>query len=61
MAAHSAIANLKKMPAGILSALREGRPLDDRKVRALRAFAGAMTVTRGRPDEIALQALLQAD
>jgi len=60
MAAHSAIANLKKMPADILRALREGRPLDDRKLQALRAFAETMTVTRGWPDEGALEALLQA-
>ena len=60
MAAHSTIAQMEKMPAAILAALREGRPLDDPKLEALRSFAAAMTRSRGWVPEAGQQALLDA-
>ena len=51
MAAHSAIAMMEKMPAGILAAMRDGLPLGDARLEALRGFAAKMTRERGWADE----------
>ncbi len=50
MAAHSAIAQMEQMPPDILSAMRDGLPLGDAKLEALRAFAAKMTRERGWAD-----------
>jgi alkylhydroperoxidase family enzyme len=47
MAAHSLIATKERMPAEILTALREGTPLADPKLQVLREFAALMTRQRG--------------
>lgn len=60
MAAHSMLATMEKMPDDILTALRDGTPLADGKLQALRHFAEVMTETRGWPDETDLQALFDA-
>jgi len=60
MAAHSAIATKEKMPKEILDALRDGTPLADPKLQALRHFAELMTVKRGWVAEEEVNALLAA-
>ena len=47
LAAHSMIATAEKMPAIILTALRDGAPLADPKLQTLRSFAAKMTRERG--------------
>ena len=50
MAAHSMIADkMSGVPAESLAALREGRPLPDAKLEALRAFTVRMVESRGNP------------
>lgn len=49
MAAHSAIAGMQKVDQGVVTALREGKPIADAKLEALRAFAADVTRTRGWP------------
>lgn len=60
LAAHSMIATAEKMPAAILSALRDGTVLDDPKLEALRGFAAKMTASRGWVDEADVAALREA-
>ncbi|MEM6354130.1 MAG: carboxymuconolactone decarboxylase family protein [Pseudomonadota bacterium] len=60
MAAHSVIAQMEQMPAEILTALREGQPLEDAKLETLRSFASKMTRTRGWVEEADQQAMLDA-
>lgn len=60
LAAHTRIAIGEKMPADILAALRDGRPLDDPRLETLRAFAATMTRERGWAPPEAVQAFLAA-
>ncbi|MGF1500848.1 MAG: carboxymuconolactone decarboxylase family protein [Paracoccaceae bacterium] len=60
MAAHSVIAQMEKMPAEILDALRAGQPLADPKLEALRSFAAKLTRNRGWLDRAEFEALLAA-
>lgn len=60
MAAHSVIAQMEKMPAEILTALRAGAPLADAKLETLRSFAAKMTCTRGWVEDADQQAMLDA-
>ena len=60
MAAHSLIATGEKMPPKILTALREGNPLTDKKLEVLRSFAATMTRKRGWASQEEVQAFLGA-
>ena len=60
LAAHSLIATAEKMPPDILAALREGRPLNDAKLQALRVFAARMTRERGWLSPAEVQAFYDA-
>jgi uncharacterized peroxidase-related enzyme len=60
LAAHSMIATAEKMPPEILEALREGRPLADPKLEALRTFAARMTRERGWLPPQEIQAFYEA-
>lgn len=51
MTAHSAVAKMVRLPQSEISALREGRPLNDAKLEALRRFAGLLVEQRGRASE----------
>lgn len=51
VAAHTAIAQGAQMPDGVIEAIREGRPIEDAKLQAFRAFVQEVVVTRGRPSE----------
>lgn len=50
-AAHTAIAKGAQVPDSIIGAIREGRPLEDEKLQAFRAFVQEVVETRGRPSE----------
>ncbi len=60
MAAHSTIAAMHKAPDQVIAALRDGNPIDDPKLEALRRLAAAVTTTRGRPDPSAVEAFFAA-
>lgn len=45
--AHSTVAQMVRMPEGVLAALREQRPLPDKKLDALRALVISITLHRG--------------
>jgi uncharacterized peroxidase-related enzyme len=60
-AAHSMIADKKSgVPAESLMALRNGRPLPDKKLQAVATFTEAMVVSRGNPGRAAVDAFLSA-
>lgn len=60
VAAHTVIASMQKVPAGVVEAVRSGGPVADRKLEALRAFAAAVTTARGWPAESETKAFLSA-
>jgi alkylhydroperoxidase family enzyme len=51
VAAHSVIAGMQQVPGDVVGAIREGKPIADAKLEALRRFTSAVTKTRGRPAE----------
>jgi alkylhydroperoxidase family enzyme len=59
-AGHSFLMTLAKMPADVIAALRDGRPLSDGKLEALRVFARTLIETRGHAGEAALARFLAA-
>lgn len=60
MAAHSAVAQMKKVPAPIIDALREGRPLPDVKLEALRQLVLTIVRARGHATEQDIGSFLAA-
>ncbi len=60
MTAHSAVAKMVGLPAGEISALREGQPLSDAKLEALRTFAGVLVDKRGWASDEEVGAFLAA-
>lgn len=60
MAAHSTIAQMVKMPEDVLVALREGTPITDAKLEALRVFAEAMNEKRGWVSDADIEAFVAA-
>jgi uncharacterized peroxidase-related enzyme len=58
--AHSAIADMMNIPADITDALREGRPVPDAKLEALRKFTQQVVVRRGWVAEADVQEFLDA-
>jgi uncharacterized peroxidase-related enzyme len=47
MAGHTNLSKMAKVPASEIEAIREGRPLADPKLEALRRFAAQVTANRG--------------
>lgn len=47
MAGHTNLSKMAKVPASEIEAIREGRPLADPKLEALRRFAALVTANRG--------------
>jgi len=47
MAAHSVIGEMQKVPANVIAAIRDDRPIDDRKLEALRIFTITVIEERG--------------
>ena len=60
MAGHSVLAKMAKVPAAVIDALRENRPLDDPRLEALRRFAAAVTAKRGFVGDKAVDAFIEA-
>ncbi|MGB0119823.1 MAG: hypothetical protein WBP55_02575 [Solirubrobacterales bacterium] len=58
--AHTAIAKSMKVDDSITNALRDGTPLPDEHLEALRTFTLAMVRERGNVDDEAVQAFLDA-
>lgn len=50
VAVHSTVADMQKDRSSITDAIRDGRPVDDRKLEALRQLAQALVRGRGRAD-----------
>lgn len=61
VAAHSFIGDaMSKVPVDVTDAIRDGRPVDDAKLQALREFAQTMVASRGNPDRADAEAFLGA-
>lgn len=60
MAAHSVTAGMASAPDDMVEALRDGRPLKDDRMEALRRFATSLTRNRGWIPEEDLQGFLDA-
>ena len=60
MAAHTAVAGMKGVPAEIIEALRSGTKLPDARLDALAALTRSIVETRGWPTEAAKEAFFAA-
>jgi len=60
MAAHSTIAGMQQVPADVVSALRDGTPLADAKLEALRQFTAKLVEQRGWVDPTDVDAFIAA-
>lgn len=60
VAAHSVIAAMQKVPGDAVSAIRDGRPILDPRMEALRRFTAAVVTSRGHPSEQDAEAFLGA-
>jgi len=60
MAAHTTVARMKNLPEDVIASLRDGTPIPDTKLEALRIFAEKVNVSRGRPSSADVDALLAA-
>lgn len=57
---HSFLMTLKKMPADVIESLREGQPIEDAKLEALRTYTRRLIDKRGHLDETEIKAFLDA-
>lgn len=60
MAAHTTLSQMAKVPADVIDALRNGTPIADAKLEALRTFAVVINETRGWPSDAQIDAFLAA-
>lgn len=60
MAAHTTIMQMSKVPEDVITALRDGTPIADPKLEALRVFAEKINTSRGWPEQSDIDALLAA-
>lgn len=60
MAAHSAVATMRKVPLDVIAAIRNGSPINDEKLEALRRLTASVVVTRGWPLIADIEAFLRA-
>lgn len=60
MAAHAAAANMQRIDAAIVKCLREGTPLPDSRLEALRRFVAEVVESRGRPAPATFDQFLEA-
>lgn len=60
VAAHSVIAGMQKVPADVVNAIRDDRPIDDSRLEALRVFTTAMVEQRGWLSDGDVTAFLEA-
>jgi alkylhydroperoxidase family enzyme len=57
---HSFLMTLKKMPADVIESLREGKPIKDVKLEALRTYARLLIEKRGHLEDKEIQAFFAA-
>ena len=60
VAAHSTVATMLKVPGDVIEALRDGRPINDERLEALRKFTETVVKKRGWAGEDDVQAFLAA-
>ena len=60
MPGHSMLMTLKKMPGDVIQALREGTPIADKKLEALRVYTRRLIERRGHVSEMELREFLAA-
>lgn len=60
VAAHSAISSMQKLPADVIAALRENRPINDAKLESFRKFVQTVTDNRGNVSESEIADFLEA-
>ena len=60
MSAHSTISKAQGVPADVIESLRNGTPIADSKLEALRLFTVKVNESRGWPEQSDLDALLAA-
>ncbi len=60
VAAHTVIAQMQKVDTDVVEAIRNGEPIPDDKLEALRRFAVEVVTTRGWPSDEARQAFHDA-
>ncbi|MEV6055848.1 carboxymuconolactone decarboxylase family protein [Streptomyces sp. NPDC052107] len=60
VAAHSALADMNKVPTEVTDALRDGKPLPDARLDALSEFTAVMVESRGLPTAAQVDAFLAA-
>lgn len=60
VAAHSAIAGMQKVPADVIQALRDGTPIADPKLEALRSLTHEVVTRLGRPSDEVVSNFLAA-
>ncbi|MCF7997212.1 MAG: carboxymuconolactone decarboxylase family protein [Chromatiaceae bacterium] len=60
MGAHSVLADMAGVPKAVTDELREGQPLPDPRLEALRRFTTAVVVARGWVDEAEIAAFQEA-
>ncbi|PCJ58215.1 MAG: carboxymuconolactone decarboxylase [Rhodospirillaceae bacterium] len=60
VAAHSVIAKMQKVPVDVVHAVRDGQPVADKKLEALRRFTGSVVASRGWPSDADTKAFLDA-
>ena len=51
IAAHSVVAKMRKVPVDVVRAVRDGQPVADKKLEALRRFTGSVVASRGWPSD----------
>ena len=61
MAAHTVIAGMQKVPADIVEAIRDDRPIDDPRLEALRIFTRTIVEKRAHLSSADIAAFLAAD
>jgi uncharacterized peroxidase-related enzyme len=60
VAAHSAAASMGRVPAGVVSSLRDDRPIADERLEALRRFTTILMARKGWVPEAEFEAFLDA-
>jgi len=60
VAAHSTVAEMTKVPAKVIESLRQGHPIPDAKLEALRTFVVKVVSSRGWPTDEDIQAFLES-
>ncbi|RMD64059.1 MAG: carboxymuconolactone decarboxylase family protein [Alphaproteobacteria bacterium] len=60
VAAHSVIAAMQGVPDDVIQAIRNGRPIADSRLQALRRLSAAFVRRRGWPEEADIAAFLEA-